>query len=79
MQIKTTRNDLRSAEPIVLWAVYAKEKNPPPGAKAIEWLLLTTKQVQTSEDAVRIVQYYCLSRRIEEWHRVLKGGCKVRP
>lgn len=77
VEIQPTRSDLRSASPITLWAVFAREKNPPAGAKSIEWLLLTTEEVLTDEDALRIVQFYCKRWRIEEWHRVLKSGCKV--
>ena len=75
--VKSTRSDLRSKKPITLWGVYAREENPPPDAKRIEWLLLTTEEVRTSEDAVRIVDLYTRRWRIEEWHHVLKSGCKV--
>ena len=75
--VASTRSDLRSASPITLWGVYAREENPPAHAKAIEWFLLTTEEVQTAEQAARIVALYCRRWRIEEWHRVLKSGCKV--
>ncbi|MFH1018325.1 MAG: IS4 family transposase, partial [Pseudomonadota bacterium] len=75
--LTSTRSDLRSAAPITLWGVYAREENPPLRAKPIEWLLLTTEEVRTPEDAARIVALYCRRWRIEEWHRVLKSGCKV--
>lgn len=75
--VTSTRNDLRSAAPIRLWGIYAREENPPPGAKPIEWWLLTTEEVRSPEDAARIVAFYCRRWRIEEWHRVLKSGCKV--
>jgi len=75
--VQSTRSDLRLKEAIILWGVYAVEENPPPGAKAIEWTLLTTEEVQTAEDAARIVDLYTRRWRIEEWHRVLKSGCKV--
>jgi hypothetical protein len=74
---KTTRSDHRAKKAITLWGVYAREENPPPGATRIEWLLLTTEEVLTSQDAARIVDYYTRRWRIEEWHRVLKSGCKV--
>jgi hypothetical protein len=74
---KSTRSDLRSKKAITLWGVHAREENPPAGAKRIEWLLLTTEEVRTSEDAARIVDLYTRRWRIEEWHRVLKSGCKV--
>jgi hypothetical protein len=75
--VASTRSDLRSAPPITLWGVYAREEHPPAQAKAIEWFLLTTEEVQTAEQAARIVALYCRRWRIEEWHRVLKSGCKV--
>ena len=77
LSVASTRSDLRSAPPITLWGVYAREENPPAQAKAIEWLLLTTEEVETAEQAARIVGFYCRRWRIEEWHRVLKSGCKV--
>ena len=75
--VKSTRSDLRSKKAITLWGVYAREEDPPPGAKRIEWLLLTTEEVRTPEEAARIVDLYTRRWRIEEWHRVLKSGCKV--
>ncbi|MFH1922137.1 MAG: IS4 family transposase, partial [Planctomycetota bacterium] len=77
VSIESTRSDLRSAEPITLWGVYARETNPPAGAKRIEWFLLTTEPVRSAEEAARVVDLYCKRWRIEEWHRVLKSGCKV--
>ena len=75
--VQSRRSDLRSKQAITLWGVYAREENPPPGAKRIEWLLLTTEVVRTPEDAARIVDLYTRRWRIEEWHHVLKSGCKV--
>jgi hypothetical protein len=77
ISVASTRSDLRSAPPITLWGVYAREENPPAQAKAIEWFLWTTEEVETAEQAARIVARYCRRWRIEEWHRVLKSGCKV--
>lgn len=75
--IESSRSDLRRKGSITLWGVYAREQKPPAGAKRIEWKLLTTEKVETAEDAARIVELYTRRWRIEEWHRVLKQGCKV--
>lgn len=75
--VQSTRSDLRAKPAITLWGVYAREEHPPPGAKRIEWRLLTTEEVRTPEDAARIVDLYTRRWRIEEWHHVLKSGCKV--
>jgi len=77
VSIRSSRPDLDSKGPVSLWAVYAREEQPPKGAAAIEWMLLTTEEVGTVDEAVRVLKLYSLRWRIEEWHRVLKSGCKV--
>ena len=67
----------RNLEPITLWAIYLLEKNPPAGATPLEWLLLTTIQVQSAKQALKCIRWYCRRWRIEEWHRVLKSGCNI--
>lgn len=64
-------------EPIDIWIVHAKEENPPPNTKAVEWFLLTTINISSAEDAERCLRWYCLRWRIEDWHRVLKSGCRI--
>lgn len=68
---------LKDKKPIRLFAVYLFEKNPPPGATQIQWLLLTSIEVRSLKQAMKCVRWYCLRWRIEEWHRVLKSGCRV--
>ncbi|HWS16371.1 MAG TPA: IS4 family transposase, partial [Candidatus Elarobacter sp.] len=67
----------RHHQPITVWAVYLLEKNPPPGATRLEWMLLTTMQVASVKQALQCIQWYCRRWRIEEWHRVLKSGCNI--
>jgi len=38
---------------------------------------LTTMQVASAKQALRCVRWYCRRWRIEEWHRVMKSGCKI--
>ena len=75
--IPPTRKSLQSRDSVSLWAVYAREEQPPPGATPIKWFLLTTEEVETVDDAVRMLKLYSLRWRIEEWHRILKSGCRV--
>jgi len=75
--LRPPRSDLRDKGVIKLWAVCAREEKPPEGAKRIEWFLLTTEKIESVEDAARMVEFYTRRWRIEEWHRVLKQGCKV--
>lgn len=60
-----------------LWVVNAREESPPAGAKAVEWFLLTTIPITSAEEAEMCLRWYCLRWRIEDWHRVLKTGCRV--
>jgi hypothetical protein len=64
-------------EPIDVWVIHAREENPPPNAKALEWFLLTTINITSVEDAEQCLRWYCLRWRIEDWHRVLKSGCRI--
>jgi hypothetical protein len=68
---------LKDKKPIRLFAVSLFEKHPPPGAARIQWLLLTTLAVRSLKQAMKCVRWYCLRWRIEEWHRVLKSGCRI--
>jgi hypothetical protein len=67
----------RQKQPIRLWAVYLVEKHPPQGATAVHWLLLTSIPMTSLKQALRCVRWYCRRWRIEEWHRVMKSGCKI--
>ncbi len=64
-------------DPVRMTAVHALEPAPPAGAETLEWLLLTTLPVAAAADARRILDFYALRWRIEDWHRVLKTGCEI--
>jgi hypothetical protein len=63
--------------PIDLWVIHAREQTPPPGATTLEWVLLTTIDCTETEAALTCLRWYCLRWRIEDWHRVLKSGCRL--
>jgi hypothetical protein len=75
--VASTRSDLRSHPPLTLWGIYVREESRPPDAKPIEWLLLTTEEIETAPQAADLVAFYSRRWRIEEWHRILKSGCQV--
>jgi hypothetical protein len=64
-------------DPIDIGVVHAVEAVPPEGTEAVEWFLLTTIDITSAEDAVQCLRWYCLRWRIEDWHRVLKTGCRI--
>jgi hypothetical protein len=67
----------KSWKPIPLFAVIAREVDPPPGEEPIEWVLLTDWKVDTLKMARRLVKWYAQRWGIECWHQVLKDVCKV--
>lgn len=62
---------------IPMWAVEAREVNPPPGVDALRWVLLTSEEVRGFDDAWRIIAWYEKRPLIEEYHKCLKTGCRV--
>ena len=66
------------AEPVELFVVHAREEEPPPAVKPLEWFVLTTLRVTSADRRhAHPGQWYALRWRIEEYFRVLKSGCKV--
>jgi hypothetical protein len=64
-------------KPIALWAVQVREGGTPKGEKPLHWKLLTTREVATWEQAMRLVQAYAARWRVERFHFALKSGCRV--
>ncbi len=64
-------------DPIRLWIIHLVERDPPPGTEPLKWFLLTTIPVTDVGTALQCIRWYCLRWRIEDWHRVLKSGCRV--
>ncbi len=83
MAVRYIRIQLRPAhyhadkEPMDIWVIHALEETPVPESKAVEWFLLTTIEINAAEDAQQCLRWYCLRWRIEDWHRVLKSGCRI--
>ena len=63
--------------PLDVYMVHAVEEDPPVDAKPVEWFLLTTCPITTAEQAEQCLRWYCLRWRVEDWHRVLKSGCRI--
>ena len=59
-----------SASVIRVW-----EPEPPEGIEALEWILVTSITVTTTEDAWQCVTWYQWRWLIEDFHKVLKTGC----
>jgi hypothetical protein len=67
----------KSWQPIMVYAVWVREIDPPAGLPPIEWMLMTDWKVQSLKMARRLVRWYGLRWGIECWHQVLKDVCGV--
>ena len=77
VELRSPDGDDVNNVPITLTIVHVVEDNPPEGEEGIEWFLLTTVKVESAKDAEKCLRWYCLRWRIEDWHRVLKSGCRI--
>ena len=88
---RDTRVDIRFAEvtlnppkrlgwtpSVTVWAVYVTEQVSNTVESPIEWMLLTTVEVQSFDDAQKRVEWYCGRWGIEVYHRTLKSGCRIK-
>jgi hypothetical protein len=71
-----SRSRRHNAVPV--FAVAATEpKDAVRNGEPIEWLLLTTLNVSSPEQAAEKVRWYALRWLIEVYHRTLKTGCRI--
>ena len=64
-------------QPLKLFLVVAREIDPPEGVDPICWRLWTTVKIEGSRQAEEVIKWYARRWMIEEFHRILKTGCKV--
>jgi hypothetical protein len=67
----------RHLAPVELYALLLREVDPPKGAKGLHWVLWSTMPIESRKQVLRCVRWYTRRWRIEEWHRVLKSGCRI--
>jgi hypothetical protein len=72
-----TRRAAEHLASITVWAVWAIERDPPAGVDAVEWLLLTTLPITSTDAALERLAWYAARWGIEVWHKVLKSGCRI--
>ncbi len=53
------------------------EVAPPAGEPPLRWLLLTNLPLETVEQALACVRWYRWRWLIEQFHFILKSGCRV--
>lgn len=68
---------LSHQDALAVSVVYAVETTPLEGEEAVSWMLLTTEFVTTAAEAETILRWYTYRWRVEEYHKILKSGCKA--
>jgi hypothetical protein len=65
--------------PVPVWAVYAHEVDHDPHIvkQPLSWLLLTTVQTASFDEACERLAWYTRRWGIEVYHRTLKSGCRI--
>jgi len=77
-QVTLTPPQNKALPAITIWAVFAREIDYAPQLKdPIEWMLLTTVEVSTFEQAEERIRWYGKRWGIEVYHRTLKSGCRI--
>ena len=80
LTIRATRADplWRNEPSITLSVVRIWEENPPPDVEPLEWILGTDLADISAEDLCRYQSWYEWRwRTMEEYHKVLKTGCRI--
>lgn len=77
LTIKSPLNAPKKQSELTLNFVHAKEEAAPEGVTPLEWLLYTSEPVENELDVLKILAWYRLRWRIEEFHKAWKSGCGI--
>jgi len=69
--------DKHSTKEVEVSLIWAREIAESEEEAALEWTLLCTEKIDGLSSAVEMIEAYTTRWGIEEFHRVLKSGCKV--
>lgn len=86
LEVRVARVDLRrpanrasdvSKKAVRVSLIRVVEIDAPEGVVGLEWTLLTSDVIESLDDAVEMIRCYSARWVIEEFHKVLKSGCRV--
>jgi hypothetical protein len=69
------KNDPTHSSPVAVNVVRIDEIRRE--ADPIQWVLLTTESVDEFSDSQTVIDFYRARWTIEDWHKVLKTGCRI--
>ena len=62
---------------LTLTVIHAQERGTPQGREKIDWKLITDLPVNFREGAIEKLHWYAMRWKIENFHKILKSGCKA--
>jgi len=74
LDVPNYRTHPKMREALPLHVVWLRERHPPRGRKALDWMLLTNHAVVDYAAAIAVLESYCCRWRIEDFHRTWKTG-----
>jgi Transposase DNA-binding/Transposase Tn5 dimerisation domain len=79
LEIEVPSNHLarKQLKPLKLQVILALEENPEEGVKPINWLLITSLEINGLEAAAQCIKWYTYRWLIERYHYTLKSGCGI--
>ncbi|RYY00089.1 IS4 family transposase, partial [bacterium] len=77
LSIKAPKNTPKEIKDVSLNAILVEEREFSDGIEPIKWILLTTLEIASLEDALKYVRWYSYRWLIERFHFVLKSGCQI--
>jgi hypothetical protein len=77
-QVKLSPPKDSKLQPVKVWAVYAREVGHGARVKEpIDWMLLSTVETRSFEQACERISWYSRRWGIEVYHRTIKSGCRI--
>lgn len=76
-QIKFKGETIKEKNESEIYLVTLKEIDCPQDSQPIEWKLITTIPVNSKKNALTVIQYYKFRWLVEEFHYILKSGCRI--
>ena len=73
LEIKPKQPRTNNYSAVQINAIMLCEENPPPGVKAVNWVLLTTLPINTIEEVLQSIRMYCMRWKIEVYFKILKN------
>jgi hypothetical protein len=77
LTITPARKKRPNRRPVAWTLLDVRENDPPAGVEPLHWRLWTNLPAGTLEEILEILRFYGFRWRIEDFHLILKSGCRI--